>query len=86
MEIEKELGRIMGGYQEACVLLTANKLKVFDAIASKLNQTSNVSFEWSLRIKHDCAQVRDKVICWINNQDNCAEQDAIGYCASSRDI
>ena len=34
MEIEKELGRIMGGYQEACVLFTANKLKIFDAIAA----------------------------------------------------
>ena len=33
MEIEKELGRIMGGYQEACVLFTANNLKLFDAIA-----------------------------------------------------
>jgi SAM-dependent methyltransferase len=33
MEIEKELGRIMGGYQEACVLFTANRLKIFDAIS-----------------------------------------------------
>jgi len=33
MEIEKELGRIMGGYQEACVLFTANNLKLFDEIA-----------------------------------------------------
>jgi SAM-dependent methyltransferase len=33
MEIEKELGRVMGGYQEGCVLFTANKLKIFDAIA-----------------------------------------------------
>ncbi|MGV7221830.1 MAG: methyltransferase [Nitrospinales bacterium] len=33
MEIEKELGRIMGGYQEACVLFTANNLKLFDAIS-----------------------------------------------------
>ena len=32
MEIERELGRIMGGYQQACVLFTANKLKIFDAI------------------------------------------------------
>ena len=34
MEIDKELGRIMGGYQQACVLFTANKLEVFDAIGS----------------------------------------------------
>ena len=33
MEIEKDLGRIIGGYQEACVLFTANNLKIFDEIA-----------------------------------------------------
>ena len=34
MEIEKELGRITGGYQQACVLFTANKLKIFDEIGT----------------------------------------------------
>ncbi len=34
MELDKEIGKWLSGYQQACVLITANKLKVFDALKS----------------------------------------------------
>jgi len=34
MEIEQAIGKILQGYQPACVLMTANKLKVFDELKS----------------------------------------------------
>ncbi len=34
MELDKEIGKLLSGYQQACVLITANQLKVFDALKS----------------------------------------------------
>ncbi|GJL77709.1 MAG: SAM-dependent methyltransferase [Nitrospinaceae bacterium] len=34
MEIDKEIGSLLHGYQRACVLMTANKLQVFDELKS----------------------------------------------------
>lgn len=34
MEIDKEIGRILHGFQPACVLMTANRLGMFDVIKS----------------------------------------------------
>jgi cyclopropane fatty-acyl-phospholipid synthase-like methyltransferase len=46
--------------------------EIFDTIASKLNLSQHISFEWSLRIDPNRAQGRDKLICWVNNHDNSA--------------
>lgn len=35
MEVEKEITKILGGYQPPCVLMAANELKIFDALAKK---------------------------------------------------
>jgi cyclopropane fatty-acyl-phospholipid synthase-like methyltransferase len=55
----------------------AAESEVFDAIASNLNLSQHLSFEWSLRIDPNHVQPRDKVICWINNHDNSAHVEMI---------
>ena len=32
MEIDKIIGKILQGYQPACVVITANELKIFDEL------------------------------------------------------
>lgn len=33
MQPDKEIGKLLSGYQQACVLMTANNLGVFDAVS-----------------------------------------------------
>ncbi|MCH7623385.1 MAG: methyltransferase domain-containing protein [Nitrospinae bacterium] len=50
MEIEKEIGKLLHAYQPACVLMTANKLRVFDALKSP-TAADDVAQELSLSLK-----------------------------------
>ncbi len=51
MEIEKELGRITSGYQQAMVLFTANNLKVFDEIADDPVTAEHIALTLKLSTK-----------------------------------
>ena len=50
MEIDKEIGKLLHGYQRACVLMTANKLKVFDELKSPVS-AQDVANKLNLSLK-----------------------------------
>ena len=55
MEIEKEIGKLLHAYQPACVLMTANKLQVFDELkspttAEDIAQTLSLSLKGTERL------------------------------------
>jgi len=50
MEIEKEIGRLLHAYQPTCVLMTANKLQVFDELKSPTT-AKDVANNLSLSLK-----------------------------------
>ncbi|MDA0691621.1 MAG: methyltransferase [Nitrospinae bacterium] len=50
MEIDKEIGKLLSAYQPACVLMTANKLKVFDELKSPVT-AKDVARKLSLSLK-----------------------------------
>jgi cyclopropane fatty-acyl-phospholipid synthase-like methyltransferase len=51
------------------------KDSIFDMLCSKLSFSKNISFEWSIRIKKDSLETRDKFICWVNNKNNIAKKE-----------
>ena len=40
MEIDKLIGKILQGYQPACVVITANELKIFDELKTYNGKTA----------------------------------------------
>ena len=50
MEPEKEIGKWLQGYQPACILMTANELKLFDAIAEEARTAEEVARDRSLSL------------------------------------
>ncbi|MFQ5445235.1 MAG: methyltransferase, partial [Nitrospinales bacterium] len=51
MEIEKEIGELLHAYQKSCILMTANNLKMFDALALNPVSAEAVAKECKLSLK-----------------------------------
>jgi SAM-dependent methyltransferase len=50
MEIDQEIGKLLHGYQRACVLMTANKLGIFDELVSPVG-AKDVANKLNLSLK-----------------------------------
>jgi 2-polyprenyl-3-methyl-5-hydroxy-6-metoxy-1,4-benzoquinol methylase len=51
MDVEKEITNILSGYQPTCVLMTANELNLFDAVAENPVSAEQLAFRLSLSLK-----------------------------------
>jgi SAM-dependent methyltransferase len=51
LDVEKEITNILSGYQPTCVLMTANELNLFDAIAETPTSAEQLSSQLALSLK-----------------------------------
>ena len=51
MEVEKEIAKILGGYQPPCVLMAANDLGIFDALADQPLSPEHLASQRELSLK-----------------------------------